>query len=90
MRIKSVATMVVSMTAIMIEKYGDHGITKIFVNKYCEMPADIQEGFTLMDICGVDYAAYTRIVLLSTFLISAAIFVMNPSDGGHMAGFSRR
>ncbi len=76
--------MAISMTCILIEKYGDRGITKMMVNKYCD--AEIPEGFTLLEVCGTDYEAYIRITLLLIFLGSGVVFLTG-MGGGHMGKF---
>ena len=76
--------MVISMTCILIEKYGDQAITKIMVNKYCN--AEIPDGFTLLEVCGTDYEAYIRIILLFLFLGSGVVFITG-MGGGHMGKF---
>ena len=81
--------MLIVTIIVIIEEATDNAVTELLVNKYCTIsPEKIEEGFTLMDICGTDYEAYLRIALLATFLISSGVFLMNPYNG-HMTKFNR-
>lgn len=85
MKLKALVVMVLATLSVIIEETTNNILTKLLVNKYCEItPEQIEEGLTLMDICGTNYEAYLRIALIFIFLVSAGVFLMNPYSGGMM------